>query len=62
MTAINTIGLDLAKDVFQIHRINEHGKVVEKKRIRRNRLLSYFASIPVHLVGIPLCQERCRLN
>jgi transposase len=55
MTAINTIGLDLAKDVFQIHRINEHGKVVEKKRIRRNRLLSYFASIPVHLVGMEAC-------
>ena len=60
ITAINTIGFDVAKDVFQIHRMNEHKKVVGKKRVNDNRkLVSYVASIPVHLVGMG---SMCRIK
>ena len=52
---IRTIGLDLAKQVFQIHGVNEAGDVVVKRRLRRARVISYFASLPACLIGIEAC-------
>jgi hypothetical protein len=52
---IRTIGLDLAKQVFQIHGVNEAGGVVVKRRLRRARVISYFASLPACLIGIEAC-------
>ena len=43
-----TIGLDLAKLVFQIHRVDAHGKVVTSKRLRRDAVLTFFANLPWH--------------
>ncbi len=40
-----TIGLDLAKQVFQIHGVNEAGDVVVKRRLRRAQVINYFASL-----------------
>jgi len=52
---ITTIGLDLAKNVIQVHGVNEQGKVVLKKQLRRHRVVSFFANLPVCLVGMEAC-------
>ena len=50
-----TIGLDLAKHVFQVHGVDEVGQVVVKRRLRRAQVVSYFASLPPCLVGMEAC-------
>ena len=52
---ITTIGMDLAKNVIQVHGIDEQGKVVLKKQLRRHRVASFFANLPVCLVGMEAC-------
>ncbi len=42
---ITTIGIDLAKEVFQIHGVDEHGKVVLHKRLSRGKITKFFANI-----------------
>jgi transposase len=56
MTAISTIGLDLAKNVFQVHGVDAHSKVMVRKALKRNDVLSYFAALPQPcLVGMEAC-------
>ena len=50
-----TIGLDLAKSVFQIHGVDAHGKLVTSKRLRRDAVLSFFANLPPCRVGMEAC-------
>ena len=52
---ITTIGLDLAKNVFQVHGINSAGKVVVKKTFRRSQMRGFFERIDPCLVGIEAC-------
>src|SRR5258708_12594099 len=52
LTSVTTIGLDLAKHVFQVHGVGASGRVVVAKAIRRNKLLEFFASLPPCLVGL----------
>ena len=52
---ITTIGLDLAKHVFQVHGVDEAGHVVVKRRLRRGQVITYFASLPPCLVGMEAC-------
>lgn len=52
---ITTIGIDLAKSVFQIHGVDEQGKVVVRKRLRRPQVLTYFAQHTACLVGMEAC-------
>jgi hypothetical protein len=52
MGEVSTIGLDIAKSVFQIHGVDVDGVVVIRKRITRAKLLEFFASLPACLVGI----------
>ena len=52
---ITTIGLDLAKHVFQVHGVDEHGGVTEKRRLRRAQVLTYFAKMQPCLVGMEAC-------
>lgn len=54
MNAI-TIGLDIAKSVFQVHVEDAAGRVIEQKRLRRSRVLAFFARYPGSLVGIEAC-------
>ncbi len=42
---ITTIGIDLAKSVFQVHGVDRRGKLVVLKRLRRNQMLTYFAQL-----------------
>jgi hypothetical protein len=55
MGDITTIGLDLAKSVFQVHAIDEAGSVMMRKRLRRSQVLAFFAKIPPCLVGLEAC-------
>ena len=55
MTEITTIGLDLAKTVFQIHAADGEGRPVLRKRLRRGQVLGFFASVPACLVGLEAC-------
>jgi len=52
MNEITTIGLDLAKNVFQIHGVDGLGTAVLRKRLRRGQLLAFFAGLPRCLVGL----------
>src|SRR3981189_2167311 len=58
MGDITTIGLDLAKNVFQLHAVDEAGSVVMRRRLRRGQVLAFFARIPPCLVGMEACATR----
>jgi len=49
------IGLDLAKSVFRIHDVDEHGKVALTKRLRCDGVLRFFANLPACVVGMEAC-------
>jgi transposase len=55
MNKISTIGLDLAKSVFQVHGIDTQGRVVVRRQLRRKEVLSFFAELPPCLVGMEAC-------
>ncbi len=46
MGEVSTIGLDIAKSVFQIHGVDADGAVVIRRRITRAKLLEFFAALP----------------
>lgn len=50
-----TIGLDLTRQVFQIHGIDEQGKVVLRKQAPHQQLAAFFANLPPCLVGMEAC-------
>jgi transposase len=52
---VTTIGLDIAKSSFQIHGADACGKVVLRKRLRRGKLLEFFANLPCCRVGMEAC-------
>jgi transposase len=52
---ISTIGLDLAKTVFQVHGIDANEKVVVRKQLRRSQVLAFFKALPPCLVGMEAC-------
>lgn len=55
MEKITTIGLDLAKSVFQVHAITEDGRVAVRRALRRSQLLEFFRNIEPCLVGLEAC-------
>ena len=52
---ITTIGIDLAKDVFQIHGVDGQGKIVLRKQLRRGQMASFFVNLPACLIGMEAC-------
>lgn len=52
---ITTIGIDLAKAVFQVHGVDERGKAVLRKQLKRSQVLPFFANLPVCLIGMEAC-------
>jgi transposase len=52
---ITTIGLDLAKQVFQVHGVDRDGRVVVRKRLRRSEVLAFFRGAEPCLVGMEAC-------
>jgi transposase len=55
MDKINTIGLDLAKSVFQVHCLGENGEVVLRRQLRRAEVLKFFSKLPPCLIGMEAC-------
>ena len=55
MDKVSTIGLDIAKSVFQVHGVYAAGAVLIRKRISRAKVLEYFGELPPCLVGIEAC-------
>jgi transposase len=55
MGEVSTIGLDIAKSVFQIHGVDADGTVVIRKRISRSKVLEFFSDLSPCLVGIEAC-------
>jgi transposase len=52
MMKITTVGLDVAKHVFQVHGVDAHGKVVVRKQLRRKEVVEYFTKLPPGEIGI----------
>jgi transposase len=52
---ITTIGIDLAKNVFQVHGVDERGKTVLKKQVKRDQMAAFFAELPMCLIGMEAC-------
>ncbi|CAD6563413.1 IS110 family transposase [Paraburkholderia sabiae] len=52
---IATVGIDLAKNVFQVHGVNEHGRCVLKKQLKRGQMIEFFANMQPSLVGMEAC-------
>jgi transposase len=55
MQAVKTIGLDIAKSVFQVHGVDADGQVVIRRKLKRRYLLAFFEKLPACLVGIEAC-------
>jgi transposase len=55
MQAITTIGLDIAKSVFQVHGVDAAGQVVIRRQLKRRYVLAFFQKLPACLVGIEAC-------
>ena len=55
---ITTIGLDLAKSVFQAHGVDETGATVLTKRLHRKQMLPFFSKLPPCLIGMEACGKQ----
>lgn len=55
MEKITTLGIDLAKNVFQLHGIDEHGKIVFSKKLSRAKLKEFIVNLPACLIGMEAC-------
>jgi hypothetical protein len=55
MQSISTIGLDIAKSVFQVHGVDTAGQVIIRRQLKRRFVLSFFEKLPPCLVGIEAC-------
>jgi len=55
MSGVVTIGLDLAKSIFQIHGVDDAGRTVLRRRLSRHELVSYFAKMSPCLIGMEAC-------
>jgi transposase len=52
---ITTTGIDLAKNVFQVHGVDERGKVVLRKQLKRGQVMAFFVKLPPCLIGMEAC-------
>jgi transposase len=52
---LTTVGIDLAQNLFHVHGVNESGKVVIKKQMRRDQIADLFVNLPACLIGMEAC-------
>ena len=52
---ITAVGIDLAKNVFHVHGVDERGGVVIKKKLNRNQILDFVRNLPQTLIGLEAC-------
>ncbi len=55
MRTITTIGLDIAKSVFQAHGVDAVGQVVIRRQLKRRHVLAFFEKLPSRLIGMEAC-------
>src|SRR5262245_58537354 len=55
LTTVTTIGLDIAKSVFQVHGVDAEGKVSIRQQLKRARMVPFFSKLPPCVVGIEAC-------
>ncbi len=55
MNEISTIGIDIAKNVFQVHGISENGEVIVRRQLRRRQVLAFFKKLRPCLIGMEAC-------
>lgn len=55
METVSVVGLDLAKNVFQVHALDEKGNVIVRRSLRRSAVLKFFGALPRCLVGMEAC-------
>ena len=55
MKEISTIGIDIAKSVFQVHGIDAAGEVVVRRQLKRRQVLQFFAAMKPSLIGMEAC-------
>jgi hypothetical protein len=52
---VTTVGIDLAKNVFQVHGVDARGKVVLRRQLRREQVAAFFVNLPPCLIGMESC-------
>ncbi len=57
MKDMPTVGVDLAKNVIQLHGVDQLGKAVLKKQLPRRRSAEFFANLPACLIGMEACSS-----
>src|SRR5262245_6395275 len=55
MQAVTTVGLDIAKSVFQVHCVDMQGNVIIRRQLKRRQMLAFFRKLPSCLVGVEAC-------
>ena len=55
MQTVTTVGLDIAKSVFQVHGVDATGQVVIRRQLKRRQVLAFFQKLPSCLIGIEAC-------
>jgi transposase len=55
MSTVTTIGLDIAKSVFQVHGVSATGEVLIRRQVRHGQVLKLVASLPPCLIGMEAC-------
>ena len=53
--SVVTVGLDIAKQFFQVHGVDANGRVVLRKKLRRNQVAAFFVNLPSCTVGLEAC-------
>src|ERR1700734_1152337 len=62
MQAITTLGLDIAKSVFQVHGVDAAGNVIIRRQLKRRYVLAFFQQLPPCLIGIEACASSHHLS
>jgi transposase len=57
LSSVTRVGLDLAKNVFQVHAVDGEGDEIDKRAIRRAKLIDYFAALPPVTIGMEACSS-----
>ena len=52
---VSTVGLDLAKNVFQVHAIDDAGEVIVRRSLRRRQVMPFFGKLAPCLIGVEAC-------
>lgn len=52
---ITTVGIDLAKNIFQVHGVNQHDKPVMRKQLKWHQIATFFANLPPCVIGTEAC-------